>query len=71
MTTTPPAPQPDIFIGQVWVPNSGPAIDIAIVDFEGPGYYIVRNANGSGGTRSMRGDQITSRYTYDPDRYAY
>lgn len=71
MTTTPPATPPAIRIGQVWRPNSGPAIDIAIVDFDGPGFYIVRNASGDAGTRSMSGDLITSGYTYLPDAYAY
>lgn len=60
-----------ILIGQVWLPDDPAQLAIAIVDFEGPGYYIVRNANGTGGTRSMRGDTITSRYTHDPDSLAY
>jgi hypothetical protein len=71
--TTPDTPKEhtmDIRIGQVYRPTSGPAIDVAIVDFDGPGFYIVRNASGSGGTRSMSGDAL-ARYTYLPDAFAY
>jgi hypothetical protein len=40
------------------------------VDYAGPGFYIVRNASGSGGTRSMSADALAS-YTHDPDAFAY
>lgn len=59
-----------IRIGQVYRPTSGPAIDVAIVDYAGPGVYIVRNASGSGGTRTMSADVLAS-YTYLPDAFAY
>lgn len=59
----------DIRIGQVYRPTSGPAVAVAIVDYAGPGVYVVRNANGSGGTRTMTDHQIAS-YAHDPDAVA-
>lgn len=61
----------NIRIGQVYSPNSGPAINIAIVDYDGPGYYIVRRASGDGGTWTMYGQDIVDGYTYLPDATAY
>lgn len=60
----------NIRIGQVYRPTSGPAIAVAIVDYAGPGVYVVRNASGSGGTRTMSDHDLAS-YTYDPDAFAY
>jgi hypothetical protein len=60
----------DIRVGQVWRPKSGTGVAIAIVDFAGPGYYIVRSAAGDGDTRTMSARDLT-RYTYDPDAIAY
>lgn len=68
--TAPKGDTMDIRIGQVYRPTSGPAIAVAIVDYDGPGFYIVRNASGSGGTRSMSADALAS-YAHDPDAVAY
>lgn len=61
----------DIRIGQVYRPKSGPAIDITIVDYAGPGFYVVRNAVGTGDTWSMYGQDILDRYTHQPGAQAY
>lgn len=60
----------DIRIGQVWRPKSGTGPAIAIVDFAGPGIYIVRNAAGDGDTRTITARGL-ARYVYDPAAFAY
>jgi hypothetical protein len=60
----------DIRVGQVWRPKSGNGRAIAIVDFAGPGLYIVRNAAGDGDTWTMT-DRALARYAFDPTAIAY
>jgi hypothetical protein len=60
----------NIRVGQVWRPKSGNGPAIAIVDFAGPGYVIVRNAAGDGDTWTIS-DRKLNRYTFDPNAIAY
>lgn len=60
----------DIRVGQVWRRKCGAGPSVAIVDYAGPGYYVVRNAAGDGDTRTMSARDLAN-YTHDPDAIAY